>query len=129
MGTEIEIVLRLLLAAVLGGILGFERWKAGKPAGVRDMALIALGAAIFTIVSLKGFAGSDPARIAAGVVTGIGFIGAGAILHRDSGGVQGITTATSIWLAAGIGISTGTGLYYVALAATAIALMVLLIKK
>ncbi|MDD4635472.1 MAG: MgtC/SapB family protein [Dehalococcoidales bacterium] len=129
MWAEIEVVLRLLLAAVLGGVIGFERWKAGKPAGVRDLALISLGSAIFTAVSLEGFTGGDPSRIAAGIVSGIGFIGAGAILHRDSGGVQGITTATSIWLAAGIGLAVGAGLYYIALAATVIALTVLLIKR
>ncbi|MDD5605651.1 MAG: MgtC/SapB family protein [Dehalococcoidales bacterium] len=129
MWAEIEVVLRLLLAAVLGGVIGFERWKAGKPAGVRDLALISLGSAIFTAVSLEGFTGGDPSRIAAGIVSGIGFIGAGAILHRDSGGVQGITTANSIWLAAGIGLAVGAGLYYIALAATVIALTVLLIKR
>lgn len=129
MWTEVEIILRLMLAAVLGGIIGFERWKAGKPAGVRDLALISLGSAIFTAVSIQGFTGGDPSRIAAGIVTGIGFIGAGAILHRDSGGVKGITTATSIWIAAGIGIAAGAGLYYIALAATVIALAVLLVKR
>ncbi|MDD2252123.1 MAG: MgtC/SapB family protein [Dehalococcoidales bacterium] len=129
MWAEVEIILRLVLAAVLGGVIGFERWKAGKPAGVRDLALISLGSAIFTVVSSQGFAGGDPSRIAAGIVTGIGFIGAGAILHRDSGGVKGLTTATSIWIAAGIGIAVGAGLYYIALAATVIALAVLLVKR
>ncbi|MFA6612661.1 MAG: MgtC/SapB family protein, partial [Dehalococcoidales bacterium] len=99
MWTEVEIILRLLLAAVLGGVIGYERRKAGKPAGVRDLALISLGSALFTAVSIEGFTGGDPSRIAAGIVTGIGFIGAGAILHRDSGGVKGLTTATSIWIA------------------------------
>lgn len=129
MWTEIEIILRLILAAVLGGIIGFERRKAGKPAGIRDLALISLGSAIFTAVSMEGFAGGDPSRIAAGIVTGIGFIGAGAILHRDSGGVQGLTTATSIWISAGIGLASGAGLYYIALTATIIALAVLLFRK
>jgi len=126
MWQEIEIVLRLIGAAVLGGILGFERWKAGKPAGIKDLALICTGAALFTVVSTYGFAEGDPSRIAAGIVTGVGFIGAGAILHRDSGGVRGLTTATSIWIAAAIGLTIGAGLYYIALAATVIALLVLL---
>ncbi len=125
MWPEIEIILRLVVAAVLGGIIGFERWKAGKPAGIRDLALISTGAAIFTVVSAQGFFGGDPTRIAAGIVTGVGFLGAGAILHRDHGGVKGLTTATSIWIAAGIGLAIGTGLYYIGLAATAIALLVL----
>jgi putative Mg2+ transporter-C (MgtC) family protein len=126
MWQEIEIILRLLGAAVLGGILGFERWKAGKPAGIKDLALICTGAALFTVVSTYGFTQGDPSRIAAGIVTGVGFIGAGAILHRDSGGIRGLTTATSIWIAAAIGLSIGAGLYYIALAATVIALLVLL---
>ncbi len=125
MWTEAEIIMRLLTAAVLGGLIGFERWKAGKPAGIRDLALISTGAAIFTVVSSQGFFGGDPSRIAAGIVTGVGFLGAGAILHRDSGGVKGLTTATSIWIVAGLGLAVGAGLYYVALAATAISLLVL----
>lgn len=129
MWQEIEIVLRLVGAAILGGILGFERWKAGKPAGIKDLALICTGAALFTVVSTYGFGTGDPSRIAAGIVTGVGFIGAGAILHRDSGGVRGLTTATSIWVSAAIGLSIGAGLYYIALAATVIALLVLLIVR
>ena len=129
MWEALEMVLRLVMAAVLGGAIGYERRKAGKPAGVRDLALISTGAAVFTVVSTYGFPGGDPSRIAAGIVTGIGFIGAGAILHGDSGGVKGLTTATSIWVAAGIGLSTGAGLYFIALAATVIALVLLLIHK
>jgi len=127
--TELEVILRLLVAALLGGAIGYERGKAGKPAGVRDLALISTGAAIFTVVSTSGFPGGDPSRIAAGIVTGIGFIGAGAIMHRESGGVRGLTTATSIWIAAGIGLAVGAGLYYVALAATVIALLLLFLHK
>ena len=125
--TELEIIIRLIVAAVLGGIIGFERHRAGKPAGIRDLALISTGAAIFTVVSAQGFAGGDPTRIAAGIVTGVGFLGAGAILHRDHGGVKGLTTATSIWISAGSGLAVGAGLYYIGLAATVISMLVLLL--
>jgi len=129
MWPELEVIIRLFVAALLGGAIGYERGKAGKPAGIRDLALISTGAAIFTVVSTFGFPGGDPSRIAAGIVTGIGFIGAGAILHRESDGVRGLTTATSIWIAAGIGLAVGAGLYYVALAATFIALLLLLLNR
>jgi putative Mg2+ transporter-C (MgtC) family protein len=128
MWNELELVLRLVGAALLGGLIGFERRKSGKPVGIRDLALIAAGAAIFTVVS-GAFPGADPSRIAAGIVTGVGFIGAGAILHRDSGGVRGLTTATSIWIAAGIGLAMGAGMYYIALSAAVIALLVLLLIR
>lgn len=90
-----EMMARVLVAAGLGGIVGYEREHSGKPAGVRTHGMVALGAALFTVVSLDGFgAAGDPARVAAQVVTGIGFIGAGAILHlRHS--VHGLTTAAS----------------------------------
>ena len=101
MGTEVEMVLRLVLATVLGAIIGFQRERSGKEAGLRTHMLICVGAALFTVVSIYGFAGSDPSRIAAGVVTGIGFIGAGVILHRTGGTVIGLTTAATIWAVAG----------------------------
>src|SRR5512137_2356971 len=99
--------LRLLLAAVLGGIIGYQRERAGKPAGLRTHMLICIGATLFTLVSIYGFgSGSDPARVAANIVTGIGFIGAGAIIFRSSDGyVLGLTTASTIWVAAGIGMA------------------------
>ncbi|MFA7247944.1 MAG: MgtC/SapB family protein, partial [Dehalococcoidia bacterium] len=82
MSPELEAGLRLLLSAVLGGGIGFQRERAGKPAGLRTHVLICLGSALFTVVSVLGFTGNvDPARIAAGVVTGIGFIGAGVIFR------------------------------------------------
>lgn len=106
---EIEAILRLLLAVVLGAAIGFQRERAGKPAGLRTHALIALGSALFTVVSIFGFGtGVDPSRVAAGIVTGVGFLGAGVIfrgLRRD--GVVGLTTAASIWTTAAIGLATG----------------------
>ncbi|MFH1169325.1 MAG: MgtC/SapB family protein [Chloroflexota bacterium] len=127
MPAELEIVLRLLLAAILGAVIGFQRGKAGKPAGLRDHVLISVGSALFTVVSIYGFGGADAARIAAGVVTGIGFLGAGTIIRRGEGVVEGLTTAATIWVAAAIGLAAGAGLYLVSAAATAIILIVLLI--
>jgi putative Mg2+ transporter-C (MgtC) family protein len=131
MSPELESLLRVLLAAVLGAIIGFQREKAGKPAGLRTHILIAMGSALFTVVSIYGFgSAADPARIAAGIVTGIGFIGAGVIFRGMSGDrVMGITTAASIWVTAAIGIAAGAGLYIIASATAIITLLVLLIPR
>jgi putative Mg2+ transporter-C (MgtC) family protein len=123
---EIDVVLRLVIAAVLGGLIGYERQRAEKPAGFRTHLLVCVGATLFTIVSISGFGMlSDPARVAAGVVVGIGFLGAGTIL-RGGQGVIGLTTAATIWAVSAIGLAVGTGLYLPALAATVIILMALL---
>ena len=127
MWTEIEMVLRLVLAIVLGGIIGYQRERSGKEAGLRTHVLICSGAALFTLVSIYGFTGSDPARIAAGIVTGIGFLGAGVILHRSGGEVVGMTTAATIWAVAAIGLAAGAGLYIISVAATILILAVLFI--
>ncbi|MCX6000920.1 MAG: MgtC/SapB family protein [Chloroflexi bacterium] len=131
MRPECESVLRLLLAAVLGAIIGFQREKAGKPAGLRTHILIAMGSALFTVVSIYGFGSTaDPARIAAGIVTGIGFIGAGVIFRGMRGDkVMGITTAASIWITAAIGIAAGAGLYIIAAASAIVTLVVLMIPR
>ncbi|MBI2831394.1 MAG: MgtC/SapB family protein [Chloroflexi bacterium] len=123
---EAEGILRLLLAAALGAAVGYQREKVGKPAGFRTHSLISFGAALFTIASIQAFGVSaDPSRVAAGIVTGIGFLGAGAIIHREGGIVEGLTTAATIWSVAAIGLAAGTGLYLIAVAATAIILLVL----
>ncbi len=130
MSVEIEMVLRLLLAAALGTIIGFQRERAGKQAGLRTHILICVGAALFTIVSIYGFgAASDPARVAAGVVVGVGFLGAGVILHREGGFVAGLTTAATIWAAAGIGLAAGAGLYVVSAVTAALVLIVLVLPR
>jgi len=131
MSPEIEAVLRLLLAAALGAMIGFQRERAHKPAGLRTHILICLGSALFTVVSVLGFAGNvDPARVAAGVVTGIGFIGAGVILRGARGDrVVGITTAASIWVTAAIGIAAGVGMYLIAVVVTLITVLVLFIPR
>ena len=126
MGIELEMILRLLLAAALGAIIGYQRERASKPAGLRTHILICVGAALFTIASLYGFgASADPARVAAGIVAGIGFLGAGAIIRRGEGVVEGLTTAATIWAVAGIGLAAGAGLYLVSAVTTAVILIVL----
>ncbi len=127
MAIELEMALRLLMAAALGAVIGFQRERVGKPAGIRTHGLICIGAALFTITSVLGFVGADPTRIAAGIVTGIGFLGAGAILRSREGIVVGLTTAASIWVVAGIGLAAGAGMYLIAGVATAIVLIILLL--
>jgi putative Mg2+ transporter-C (MgtC) family protein len=131
MSPELEAGLRLLYAAILGAIIGFQRERYSKPAGLRTHILICLGSALFTVVSVLGFAGSvDPARVAAGVVTGIGFIGAGVIFRGIRGDkVVGITTAASVWVTAAIGIAAGVGMYIIAGAVTLITFIVLMLPR
>lgn len=125
------IVLRLLLAAALGGAIGYQRERANKPAGLRTHILICLGATLFTLVSIYAFEGpADPSRVAAGVVTGIGFIGAGAIIFRTSEGyVAGLTTAATVWVVAGIGVAVGSGLYIASAVTTALTLVILFLPR
>lgn len=122
-----DLLTRLTLAAALGAAIGVERELRHKPAGLRTNILIALGAALFTTLSLHlAGSGGTPDRIAAQVVTGIGFLGAGAILHnRES--VHGMTTAATIWVNAAIGMAAGAGEYAMASIATVVALIVLAI--
>ena len=130
MPIELEMTLRLLLAAVLGAIIGYQRERAGKTAGLRTHVLICLGSALFTVASIYGFGiTTDPARVAAGVVAGVGFLGAGAVLHREGGLVAGLTTAATIWAVAGIGMAAGAGLYLVSAVTTVLVLVVLFIPR
>ena len=118
-----EMVLRLALAGVLGGVIGAEREYRGKVAGTRTHLLVALGSALMLLVSRYGFADpGDSGRVAAQIVSGIGFIGAGAIMV-DRQSVHGLTTAAGIWVAAGIGMATAAGLYGLAIATTILALI------
>jgi putative Mg2+ transporter-C (MgtC) family protein len=118
---------RLLLAAILGGIIGLERQLRRRPAGLRTNMFICFGAAMFTVLS-RQLAGveSDSARIAAQIIPGIGFIGAGSILHARAS-VQGLTTASTLFVVAGIGMAAGGGLYLTACFATVIILMALVV--
>ena len=111
MSPLLEMILRLFLAAALGAAIGCERERAKKPAGLRTHILIALGAALFTVVSMYGFAnGVDPSRVAAGVVVGL-------------------TTAASVWIAAAVGLAAGAGMYLISVFVAAIAVLVLMIPK
>ncbi|MEM3712202.1 MAG: MgtC/SapB family protein [Thermoproteota archaeon] len=118
----VEPLISLVLAIVFGAIVGFEREKAHKPAGLRTHMLVCLGSCLFTIVSLDF--SIEPARIAAGIVTGIGFIGAGAIIAEQDK-VVGITTAASLWVTAAIGLAIGVGSYMLAAMATLLVFLVL----
>ncbi len=131
MSVELQMVIRLLAAAGMGAAIGYQREKAGKPAGLRTHVLIAVGAALFTVASVYGFGpAGDMSRVAAGVVAGIGFIGAGAIIHRGAGDiVGGLTTAATIWAVAAIGLAAGAGLYLVAGVTTGITLVVLFLPR
>ncbi len=129
---EQTVVLRVVLAAVLGGVVGLERERLERAAGMRTHALVAAGSALIMIVSSFGFADIlgtrdvtlDPSRVAAQVVSGVGFLGAGTIiLHREV--VRGLTTAASVWTVAGIGLAAGGGLYLAAVATTVVALIIL----
>ena len=116
---EWELLARIVLGFALGGVLGWERERVGRPAGQRTHMLVAAGATAYTIVSVHGFAGQgtvlDPGRVAAQIVTGVGFLGAGTIWRTPST-IRGLTTAASIWLAAAIGMFVGVGMYLLAIA-------------
>jgi putative Mg2+ transporter-C (MgtC) family protein len=123
----IQLTLRLLLAAGLGAAIGVERELQRKPAGLRTNILIAVGAALFTTVSMQlAYGGGTPDRIAAQIVTGVGFLGAGSIL-RSGHNVHGMTTAATIWVNAAVGMAAGAGEYAMATVATVITLVVLVL--
>lgn len=123
------IVFRLFLAIILSGIIGFERELHGRPAGLRTHVLVAVGAALVMLVSIDGFGGSgDPARLAAQVVSGIGFLGAGAII-RDGSDIKGITTAATLWIGGMIGLACGNGYYIGAVVATLFVAIFILILR
>jgi putative Mg2+ transporter-C (MgtC) family protein len=126
LATQLDLALRLTVGLALGAIVGLERELQRQPAGFRTHSVVALGAALFTIVSAYAFAGpgTDPTRIAAQVVSGIGFIGAGTIL-QSRGQIRGLTTAASLWSVAAIGMAAGAGLYGVAVVGTVLMLVIL----
>lgn len=111
---------RILLATVLGGVIGFERETSQKPAGLRTHMLVAMGTAAFTLASIYGFDGGptrDPSRVAAQIVSGIGFLGAGTIF-RSGSEVRGLTSAATVWLSAALGMLAGVGMYWLAIFTT-----------
>ncbi len=126
----LDVFVRLLLAAVLSGIVGWERERLRKPAGFRTHILVGLGSALVMLTSLYVPSlyprfNVDPARIAAQVVVGIGFLGAGTILHSKEGWVSGLTTAASLWVVAGMGLAVGIGFYEAALTAWVLVIVAL----
>ena len=127
---QLDIVLRLFIALLLGAAVGIEREYRGHAAGVRTLAMVSAGACIFTAVGIYVFPGhlTDPTRIAAQVVTGVGFLGAGAIFRAEDG-VKGLTTAATVWVVAALGMSVGFGLYIVATTAAALVLIGLVLVR
>lgn len=126
MSITLQLLIRLLVAGALGALIGYERELHAKGAGVRTHVLVALGAALFMIISQHGFAGAerfDAARVAAGVVTGIGFLGGGIIMKKNH--VSGLTTAAGLWVTGAIGMGAGCGLYVMAGACTFLVLFCL----
>lgn len=128
---EQEILLRLFASAIAGGIVGMEREAKNRPAGLRTHILVTLGSALIMLISMYGFngmgssgEGGEPARLAAQVVSGIGFLGAGTIL-RNGNNINGLTTAASIWVCGGIGLAIGNGYYFGGIATTFIVLITL----
>jgi putative Mg2+ transporter-C (MgtC) family protein len=119
--TQWEIVLRIAIAAVLGGVIGLEREYRGYPAGVRTMALVCMGSAIFADMS-RLYGGND--RIAAQIVTGVGFLGAG-LIFREGYSVKGVTTAATIWATASVGVALGIEAYIVAIFGALVAVLLL----
>lgn len=130
---ELELFLRLFLAALVGWLIGFERESLGKAAGTRTFALVCFGSALFAIVSSEGFTefigkGADPTRVAALVVSGIGFLGAGLVIfHHDR--VWGLTTAAGLWAVAALGLVFGRGMYTVGIFSGVFILLLLHISR
>src|SRR5947199_3298480 len=120
------IPIRLVLAAGVGGLIGMERELRDKPAGLRTNILICVGSTLFTSISTRvaQVLGGDPTRIAAQIISGIGFLGAGAVLHSH-GFVPGLTTAATIWVVAGIGMALGSGMYSLAVFVTGMSILTL----
>ena len=124
---DYQILLRLVVAAIAGGLVGFEREAMHKPAGIRTHMLVSLGSALFVSATLS-IIPDEVGRIIAGIATGIGFLGAGTIF-RSKDHVKGLTTAASIWAAAAIGLTVGGGQYVLAIAATILVILILQLKR
>jgi len=128
--TELLFAVRLVVAAVLGAVIGFERERRGRSAGIRTFAAVALGSCAFTLISfIVTPTGNETTRIAAQIVTGVGFLGAGVILH-DQGQthISGLTTSATMWSAGAVGMAVGFGLYILAVVTTALLLLLLMLR-
>jgi putative Mg2+ transporter-C (MgtC) family protein len=122
------IIVRILVALVLGVVIGIERGISHKAVGFRTLSLVCVGSAAFTLISIYGFHDVDASRVSAQIVTGIGFLGAGAILHKGYT-TKGLTTAAALWVAAAIGMACGTGMFLLAFITTLMALILLWVLK
>lgn len=122
---DLEIVMRVIIACLLGGIIGWERERHGISAGIRTYSAIALGSCVFGVLSLMG---SDPSRIAAQVVTGIGFLGGG-LIFREGNYITGLTTAATLWATAAVGLAVSFGFYLVSILTTLIIFLLLYMPK
>lgn len=128
MPNALDLMIRLLVALILGGAIGLERERQERAAGLRTVTMVALGSCLFTLLSAYGFEKTDPSRVAAQIVTGIGFLGAGTIfLRKDL--VRGLTTAATIWATAAIGMAAATAQYFEAVFTTLLILAVLMVLK
>ena len=128
MPNALDLMVRLLVALILGAVIGLERERQERAAGLRTVTMVSLGSCLFTIVGAYGFAQTDPSRVAAQIVTGIGFLGAGTIfLRKDL--VRGLTTAATIWATAAIGMAAATAQYFEAVFTTLLILAVLMVLK
>ncbi len=129
---EVGFILKILLAFFLGSLIGAERKYTGKEAGMRTFSLVTISSTLFTILSREGFVGIsdafDPSRIAAGIVMGIGFLGAGVIILKENH-IEGLTTAAALWSAGGIGIAVGCGFYSLAAITTLVIILILTLMK
>lgn len=132
--TDGQVIIRLIVSLILSSIVGFERQLHRRDAGLRTHILVCLGSCLIMLTSLYVFdiykdkVPLDPARIASGVITGIGFLGAGTII-REREGVRGLTTAASLWVVAGIGLAVGTGFYLASIVTTALVFSVLFLLR
>jgi len=130
-------LVRVLVATLLGAVLGWERERRERPAGLRTFMMVAMGSALFTVLSQIAFPQADQARVAANILTGIGFIGAGTVFRdwrpdsseRQEGKIRGLTTAAALWSCAGIGMAAGTGMYVLAIFTTVLAYLLLTVIR
>ncbi|MCA9392389.1 MgtC/SapB family protein [candidate division WWE3 bacterium] len=131
LGTELELIIRLIIAAVLGGMIGMERESAHKPAGLRTHVFVSMGSALFTVLAIQAIAyvpnitDFNPLQMLGSILVGVGFIGGGVIMHQERD-VKNITTAAGIWMSSGIGIAVGMGAYVLAITAVILSLLTLL---
>lgn len=126
--TQALIVAQVLLAGILGMVIGFDRERRHREAGLRTMTLIAMGSCLFTALSMVAFPGADPSRVASQIIPGMGFLGAGAII-KDGRSIHGLTTAATMWVTAAVGMAIGTGNWFVGIGMTVIIWFVLVVLQ